>query len=95
MGYSPKGPKESDTTEATEHEQSTEDFISTGLDVSKLGLNQRIFFSTHVKEEAHYKNDSSKVRSAVKETECKRSKNSHDKGKLIIESENEDWDKQL
>ena len=51
---------------------------------------QHIFFLTHVKEEAHYKNDSSKVRSAVKETECKHSKNSHDKGKLIIESENED-----
>ena len=82
-------------TEATEHEQMCRRFNKYWIGHFKTRTYQHIFFSTHVKKEAHYKNDSSKVRSVVTETECKLTKNSHDKGKLTIESENESQDKHL
>ena len=74
VGYSPKGPKESNMTEATEHEQMCRRFNKYWIGHFKTRTYQHIFFSTYVKKEAHYKNDSSKVRSVVTETECKLTK---------------------
>ena len=58
------------------------------MDISKLGFTNIFFFSIHVKKES-LQQWFSKVRSVVKETECKLTENSHDKGKLTIKSENE------